>query len=196
MQKHAARLADRARKRADYANDRKRLLAAASEITRKRYSRPLEAIPDLIHMLGFRLERKVLPDCQWALTDFQARTIWLCKHLPTKLHYRAAAPAVEAFTLAHELGHLRLHTGRTQFGEQEEQEADEYAGVFLVPQEQLVQLPAFTRLLSSPTQGGRSEQITRLALHFGVSRTAMLCQLSALGVVWQDPATGELKVVA
>src|SRR5215211_1070274 len=104
----------------------------------------------------------------------------------------------QRFTIAHEIGHLRLHEGRPMFVDRsvrvdrrdanaalgidpEEIDANNFAAALLMPQEMI--LAAVTQM--SPHQGatGTVEMIRRLASRFDVSTQAMEYRLANLGLV-------------
>lgn len=167
----------------DYPEDCSRLLTAMQRLHRREYRSPLEAIPDLISFFGFRLGRRMLPPHQWALTDFGKKEVWLCSELAAKLEIPSVAREVEAFSLAHELAHVRLHQHLDEFNDLHEKEADAYAACFLMPIRLLRLAPAFSRFLRAETQGAMSQEVSALAQRFGVSRSAMTYRLCSLGVL-------------
>lgn len=123
--------------RGRFAKDRQELLARTSATTGRKYFRPLDAVHDLIqHVFRFRIERRPLPgSLEFGGLELHARTVLVCSNLYRKLTYPATGPGVEAFTLAHELAHLRLHIPHILAGrltDHQEREADAYAGVFLL----------------------------------------------------------------
>ena len=183
-----------------YAEDRNRLLWAAAQKTRNTYARPLDALPDLFRLLGYRLGRKSLGPDRWGQLEHARKIVWVCADLADKLEYRAAVREVEAFTLAHELAHLRLHLRQIIQGRtcrQLELEADEYAGVFLVPRRHLVGVPQFRGgLMMARTPAEVSTAVTVLARLYGISRQAMLVQLEFLRIVEMDRETRQLRLIA
>jgi Zn-dependent peptidase ImmA (M78 family) len=105
---------------------------------------------------------------------------------------RQSAETRMRFNIAHELGHLFLHMGylddrwgqvgdytdsvyyRYGYGE-EEYEAHEFAGAFLMPRVE------FHRIASSAEDGGTYD-VTVIAAHFGVSRKAAIMRGRWLGL--------------
>ena len=97
-----------------------------------------------------------MPHAQLALCDFGSRIISLNSEMSKFVHHKTDFFGLENSTLAHELGHLRLH--REEFAEtaaanyyrgassdkenrhfQKEYEADLYLAVFLVPKNQVLE---------------------------------------------------------
>ncbi|OSM06746.1 ImmA/IrrE family metallo-endopeptidase [Magnetofaba australis] len=105
----------------------------------------------------------------------------------------------ERFSIAHELGHLFLHMGfgvnwekwntieqgdnsvRTRYGATEaEYEANEFAGAFLMPQAQ------YLEVFDQHTDAEQRVDIKRVAQHFGVSEPAARLRGRWLGVLEWD----------
>lgn len=181
--------------RVRFAQDRERLLWAASEKTGRTYGKPLEALSDLVRLFDFKQGRKPLRGDAWGETDPRNGVLWLCQNLRSKLEFPQSLRQVEAFTLAHEFAHVRLHLPRIIRGElteRMEREADVYAAVFLVPRRQMVPLPAFAALQVAVSSDEIEQRAGELARHFGVTRTAMLHSLEDLGLVVRDRVTREI----
>lgn len=100
------------------------------------------------------------------------------------------APTAQAFTLAHELGHIVLQqsaisgppTARNGANEAERSErwCDEFAGAFLVPE------PALGKIWARPNQPNPKigdDALRQIANTFSVSQHAMLIRLVQLGYV-------------
>jgi len=100
------------------------------------------------------------------------------------------APTAQAFTLAHELGHIVLQqsaisgppTARNGINEAERSErwCDEFAGAFLIPG------PALGKIWSKPNQPNPKigdDSLRQLANTFSVSQHAMLIRLVQLGYI-------------
>jgi hypothetical protein len=181
-----------------YASDRDKLLAAAERATGRQYLRPCEALDDLFRLLRWRVDTEPIQGNQWALLEPWTRTITVCSRIRSKMSFPASEAGARNFTLAHELGHVRLHIPEIKAGrlvERHEEEADHYAGVFLVPFRQLQKRPEFERLKAARVL--TSEQlwlVTRdLGYWFGVTSTAMAHQLDKLRILRLDPTTGKLE---
>lgn len=80
------------------------------------------------------------------------------------------------FDLAHELGHLLLHGGSLNFenGKQKEQEANDFASAFLMPNQDV---------LGSVRRGLLLEDILRLKGRWGVSAMALTMRANRLGLI-------------
>lgn len=183
-----------------FAEDRDNLLRDVSIVTGFKYLRPLDAIPDLVRLMEFKLRYKVLPQGRLGWLDVDEDTVWICSRLADKLDYRQSAREVDAFTRAHEFAHLRMHLDQLRQGipctKQQEADADSYAGTFLVPEQQLRGLQFFRGLLESESSGEISGWASRIASHFGVSRWCVVVQLQKLGIVEIDRSTNQLRLVA
>lgn len=109
--------------------------------------------------------------------------------------------ARQRFTISHELGHLRLHTGRAMFVEKhvqvnlrnsisssatnaEEIEANRFAAELLMPSS-LVTREA-SRRLEKNASTSRDLLISEMADAFRVSRQAMEIRLTNLGILFQS----------
>ena len=103
------------------------------------------------------------------------------------------APTAQAFTLAHELGHIALqqsaisgHPTARQAqtdAERSERWCDEFAGAFLIPSDALAQIWARP---NQPNPQIGDDALGQLANKFSVSRHAMLIRLTQLGYVAED----------
>lgn len=181
-----------------YARDRNKIINAACGLLGKEYARPLDAIEDLLTLMQYTLVRRPLPGDIRAHTHRQGRTIIVCSNLERKLIYPESLPGVMAFTVAREMGHMRLHLYQVEkllpiHGE----EASRYAGVFLVPRRDLVALPEFHDMLDAGRAGLNLWQFVHdLATHFGVTKSCMARQLEELGVVIHDRENRELRLSA
>ena len=107
---------------------------------------------------GFRVAPRVLFPGQLALCDFQSKIVYYNSNLESFVNQKTSLAGLVNSSLAHELGHIRLHTDEMKSRHtesyhfpdgqvthvdnrdfQREQEADLYAAVFLVPGRFLVQ---------------------------------------------------------
>lgn len=152
-----------------YARDRDRLLSAAAGLTSKTYARPADALEDCLRLSGYSVCRAPLPGL-WGLLDTEARQVTL----------DPAQPASQvAFTLAHELGHIRLHARRCMTtGPTEEREADEYATEFLLPEAALVTAAAACGVSWNGQAG-----VSTLARAFDAPSAVVATKLRQLGVL-------------
>lgn len=129
---------------------------------------PSEKVEDvLVEVCRFHVVDRPLPKSQLALCDFSNEIVMVNSEmdkLPVSVNYEL----LRRSTLAHELGHVRLHADEMREGFtttfystfnsvadsrafQREREADLYAGLFLVPIEQLLQDRGIQRLLKLRT---------------------------------------------
>jgi len=87
---------------------------------------------------------------------------------------RARSVFVYRFTVAHELGHLLLHSEADPGDRQQEREADQFAAEFLTPQSQIV------NLLPRTVNLARLDELSR---HWGVSIESLLLRMKETGAV-------------
>lgn len=148
-----------------------RLVSAAASANRVTYTRPAEALGDVVALLGFRV--RLGPVDGYASLDPSRRTIWLSDKLASLLDSPSMTEQVARFTIAHELGHLRLHSRfLSRLTNYHERQADQYAAEFLIP----------AAMLSARISGQITpELIRRLSAWFMVSQAAMRVRLIRLG---------------
>jgi len=118
------------------------------------------------------------------------------------------APTAQAFTLAHELGHIVLQqsaisgppTARNgvNYAERSEQWCDQFAGAFLVPEHALGSLWAKP---NQPMPKIEDDALRQLANTFSISQHAMLIRLVQLGYVapeyyWNEKRPEFLRIEA
>ena len=148
-----------------------RLVSAAASANRFAYSRPAEALGDVVALLGFRV--RLGPCDGYASLDPSRRTIWLSDKLASLLDSPSAVVHVARFSVAHELAHLRLHSRfLSRLTTYHERQSDQYAAEFLIPAAMLSQ-----RISGQITP----ELIRRLSAWFMVSQAAMRVRLIRLG---------------
>ncbi len=87
---------------------------------------------------------------------------------------RAMSVFVYRFTVAHELGHLLLHSEAAPGDHQQEREADQFAAEFLTPHAQII------NLLPRTVNLARLDEISR---HWGVSIDSLLLRMKETGSV-------------
>jgi Zn-dependent peptidase ImmA (M78 family) len=108
------------------------------------------------------------------------------------------APTRKRFTIAHELGHLRLHGFKSIHADRafkfrdvrssegsaaEEIEANQFAAELLMPRRRIMEAAKITLLEYAPVDDedpAFDDLVSELALKFGVSRQAMAIRLSSL----------------
>lgn len=175
-------------------------------------------IEDFLDFHGVLVDDRALPLGQLGLCDMNNGWIFLSTAMRKHADSEKAAKALRVSTLAHELGHLRLHLEEdvpnvlvSYFGEnrlshprayQREMEADLYAGAFLLPVESLVGQKATAHLwehreirlaMKSPFIW---KQIYEAAGQFGVTPTLMKKRLIDLGWMRQiSPRKGQKSAV-
>lgn len=124
-------------------------------------SRKVEGI--LTDVCRFHVVDEPLPFCQLALCDFANRLVIVNSDMGSFAHREASVDLLRRSTLAHELGHIRLHLnevtqchtldhqGGRHFRDsrwyQKEREADLYSGLFLVPLKSLLKEAPIQNLL-------------------------------------------------
>lgn len=149
-----------------------------------------EAPVDLMEVareLGIRIELADLgPDCSGMLVRGEEGAV-------IGVHY-AHHPNRQRFTIAHELGHYRLHTGGTYVDRgttlrmrsnvknsgspAEEREANQFAAALLMPAP-WVEAEVESHVLDL----GDDSELQALCTRFGVSSQAMMYRLTNLGVL-------------
>lgn len=151
--------------------DCRRLVSAAASANRVSYTRPAEAIGHVVALLGFRV--RLGPVDGYGCLEPKARTIWLSDRLASLLDSPSMVEQVARFTVAHELGHLRLHSRfLSRLTNYHERQAEQYAAEFLIPAAMLSQ-----RISGQITP----ELIRQLSAWFMVSQAAMRVRLIRLG---------------
>lgn len=154
-----------------WVTDCHRLVSAAASANRVSYTRPAEALGDVVALLGFRV--RLGPVDGYGCLEPKARTIWLSDRLASLLDSPSTVEQVARFTVAHELAHLRLHSRfLSRLTNYHERQAEQYAAEFLIPASMLSQ-----RISGQITP----ELIRRLSAWFMVSQAAMRVRLIRLG---------------
>lgn len=155
----------------EYGADCHRVISAAASANHRRYTRPAEALGDVVALLGFSV--RLGPVSGYASLDPSRQTIWLSDRLASQLDSPSAVESVARFSVAHEVAHLRLHSRfLSRLTNHHERQADQYAAEFLVPSSMLA-----SRISGEVTP----ELIRRLASWFMVSQSAMRVRLLRLG---------------
>jgi len=174
------------------------------------YPRSEKALPSenveavLTDVCGFHVVDEPLARGQLALCDFSSRTVIVNSELEANFKDDSGFELLRRSTLAHELGHIRLHTEEIEEGctlhyygssgrfidsrsFQKEREADFYAGIFLVPVEALLQEKSVQTLLKNKQErvfmksSVLWKMVYRLAHLFQVSPSFMKQCFLALG---------------
>ena len=185
---------------ARYAADCERLLGRVRRRFRRDFVVPAEVVQEAIWACNFRIACEELEsDTDLAVCDADRRRVVLCKDFALKLQCPWMAHQVRNFTLAHELGHVRLHAQLLRAGEWEahwEEEATFYARVFLIPRRLLKRRLETGSLIKSrlACQEILWEHVLSLAEAFCVSGKFMVHTLDAYGLIRFDPATRWIQV--
>lgn len=72
---------------------------------------PAEYLADAIDLSGYSLVERELPENVMAMCDFEIRQIAVTTRLREMVHRNTNLAALKVFTIAHELGHVRLDHG-------------------------------------------------------------------------------------
>lgn len=174
----------------NYADDREHLLLA---LRRKgvRGWVPAQLVRDAILECKWRIERVYgLEPSLLGLCCPEKQVVKIPVDFRRRLRLPETAAAVLNETLAHELGHIRLHARlMLEEGVQKRgwgKEAEDYARVFLVPLVSLVTRLPMTRLMQAETQQQRWGRVLRLAEEFRVTGWFMGGVLEMYGLVRID----------
>lgn len=183
-----------------YAADCEQLLGRVRCRFRRDFEVPAEVVREAIAVSGFRIVFEEMEDeSDLGFCDSEERRVVILKDFESRLHCPWVADRVLNFTLAHELGHVRLHAHLHRNGEWEagwEEEATLYARVFLIPRPLLMTRVETHRLLDSPraSQADLWDLVLELADFFVVSGKFMVHTLDAYGLIQFDPATRWIAV--
>lgn len=186
---------------ARYAADCEHLLERVRYRFRCDFEVPAEVIREAIAVAGFRIVFEEMElDSDLGFCDVEERRVVILKDFESRLQCPWVAEQVLNFTLAHELGHARLHATRLRAGEWEaswEDEATLYARVFLVPRAMLMRCAETQELLGSrlASQDDLWDSVLELADVFQVSGKFMVHTLDAYGLIRFDTATRWIKVL-
>lgn len=190
-----------ARLEARYAADCEHLLGRVREQSWRRFWVPAEVVCEAIGAAGFAItfEEMNEEDDDLAYCDVEDRRVVLRKDFGLRLRCPWVAHQVRNFTLAHELGHIRLHARLLRAGEWEphwEEEATFYARVFLIPRRLLMNRLETRSLLRGrvASQSDLWGYVLSLAEAFCVSGKFMVHTLDAYGLIEFDPVTRWIRV--
>ena len=185
---------------ASCAADCEHLLGRVRQRFRRRYEVPAEVVKEAIAVSGFRIvSEEMEQESELGYCDAEDRRVVILKDFGLRLDCPWVAHRVLNFTLAHELGHARLHAHRHRAGEWEphwEDEATFYARVFLVPRPMLMKRVEIQRLLGSrgALKSELWQHVLDLADQFLVSGKFMAHTLDAYGLIRFDPSTRWIEV--
>lgn len=175
-----------------YAQDRDLVLENCRRRSGRKFRVPAQMLKVAIGAEGYTIEHCArVQRGQLGYCNVKDKRVVLPQDFAHRLDFPSSWRQVMRATLAHELGHIRLHSHKMQAGMLEpawEDEANLYAQVFLVPREQLQQHPALPVLLAADEQQQRPlwRLVTALANHFKVSRSFMIHSLRLYGWIEFD----------
>lgn len=161
----------------------------------------------ILDCCNFHVVDRPLAHKQLARVNFGLRRVTIQSRMKSFVHQNTNLVALRRSTLAHELGHIRLHNDEIheqvfdsyypdQFSNrvyQKEREADLYAAIFLVPKAQLLKSGPMKRFIRARLDGRQLSNSTiwstiyPLARHFKVSPTLMRRCLVDLGWLKRTP---------
>lgn len=143
----------------------------AARIVREMWMLPAGPIPNMVELLEDNGGIVIPCDFGTDLLDAMSQRI---EGFPVLFFVNVNAPTDRLrHTLAHELGHMVLHTIQVKSDEEMEDEADEFAGAFLVPANEIrPQLRRFDL-----------RQLANLKLHWKVSMAALAVRASRLNLI-------------
>lgn len=158
------------------------------EWMRGRTCPPAEIVEEVIRELGLGIAYERLGRAHGKL-QVERRVIVINSLLPQLIDPRADVNCVETWTLAHELGHFRLHRAQLCRGirnAEQERQAHQYAGAFLLPRRELQATPQWQELVR--LREARPEDMDRrrwdlaraVAKRFRVSPSAVEVRFSEL----------------
>lgn len=183
----------------DYAEDREQLLLALRRQGLRGWV-PAQLVRDALLHCGWRIERVYgLPDSLLGLCCAEERVVKVPVDFRRRLRVPETAAAMMNETLAHELGHIRLHAQQMlQLKTKKrgwEREADDYARVFLVPLVKLMTRWPMMQLLEAETQQQRWHQLLRLAEEFRVTGWFLASVLERYGLAQVEPRRRLVEVL-
>lgn len=186
-----------------YSLDRDALLATCRSRTARRFQVPAQVLSQAILSQGYTIERcPQVPAGMLAYCAFRQRRVVLPTDFAQRLDYPKSWRQVMRATLAHELGHIRLHSEQVVGGASDpgwETEANLYAQVFLVPRQQLLRHSSLEALLArgqAKTQSQLWTDVLELAKHFKVSGGFMVHSLRLYGLIQFDRESRSITPVS
>jgi Zn-dependent peptidase ImmA (M78 family)/DNA-binding XRE family transcriptional regulator len=144
----------------------------AADMTRARWGLGVEPIPNVVHLLesqGVRVFSLAVEHSEVdAFSFWQAETPYV--FLNTK-----KTPERSRFDAAHELGHLVMHGGaRESHGPEAEQEANRFAGAFLMPELSIRGRMPMAPLIDQVIEAKKIWRVSALALTYRLHELRML----------------------
>lgn len=161
-------------------------------------------LEEMLELCGVQVRDCPLPPKQLGLCDLRENFVFINSEMKSFVHHRTNLKALRASTLAHELGHVRLHqdeddsqvfvnnyqdknTFQHPRAFQREREADLYAALFLVPLPQLKEHRVAKRFRRYREQKRQISSYTllngigELSRHFRVTRSLIQRYFIELG---------------
>jgi Zn-dependent peptidase ImmA (M78 family) len=152
----------------------------AAEMTRARWGLGVEPIPNVVHLLeshGIRVFSLAVEH-----SDVDAFSFWQSE-TPYVFLNTKKTPERSRFDAAHELGHLVMHGGaRESHGPEAEQEANAFAGAFLMPELSVRGRMPMAPLIDQVIEAKKIWRVSALALTYRLHELRMLTD-------WQYRAT-------
>jgi Zn-dependent peptidase ImmA (M78 family) len=159
----------------------------AAQIVRHQWRIPAGPVPNLIEQLEDHtivvvpLQNKT--DAFMGLSVFERS-----RALPPIMFFNGDAPADRVrWTIAHELGHVVLHHHQSCISEHCEDEADEFASEFLMPERDIKH---------HFSAGTGLDDLAQLKLHWRVSMQSLLVRAQALGRLTKAQSTRLWKLLS
>jgi hypothetical protein len=165
----------------------------------KTFTTRAAALPAVVRMLGYKIIwSDDVPDDVFGYTHFDHRQIVLAKDLRDRLEFPEAFGGFLNATIAHELGHIRMHANAALRGKRElawENEAYTYSCAFLVPFKEVMSEPECRLIRAGLLQGQETlwKQVLRLADIYQVSGAFMASALQRYGVIKFDTRRRTIK---
>lgn len=166
---------------------------------RKTFAVRADALRSIIRMLKYEIVwSPQVPDDVFAYTHFDERRVIIAKDLRSRLDFPESFEAMVNATLAHELGHIRMHASAALRGKRElrwENEAYSYSYAFLVPYKELMNEPECRLIRAGLLQEQETlwKNVLRLAEAYKVSGAFMAIVLQRYGVIKFDQWNRTIK---
>ena len=179
--------------------DCERLLEQLAMKRRKAYKTRARALPAVIRLLGYKLKwRDEVPEDVFGFTHFKNKEVVLPRDLAERMDFPQSLDAFLNATLAHELGHIRLHATAALQGHRSakwEDEAYAYSCAFLVPYRDLMSQPEAMVIRAGLIQDQDNlwKNVLRLAELYEVSGAFMATALQRYEVIEFDVKTRVIR---
>lgn len=148
-------------------------------LLRTRRGYPALSLVAVLDQLGWSVVSVEDDSGQRGEVDFEQRCVFLNRGI------RRPCPRRSNETLAHELGHIRMHESRLALAtstEEMERQADAYARIFLVPRRQVLADKLMPRIQAAEGRE-RANLIYRMATRWDVTPGLMTVRLREVGVL-------------